>query len=199
MPTSSNWFRFYSRYRWGGLISRGCLAGPVVTGAVILPKDFNHKLIRDSKTLSEKQRDEVYELIIKNAIAYSVQASSVKIIDKYNITEATFIAMNKCLDDLIINQKQDIKHILVDGIVFNQYKEIKHTCVVKGDNTYTCIAAAAIVAKVERDNYMKKLHEIYPEYDFFSNKGYGTATHIKAIKEHGLTQSHRKLFVRNFI
>jgi ribonuclease HII len=180
-------------------VGRGCLAGPVVTGAVILPNDFNHKLIRDSKALSEKQRDEAYELIIKNAIAYSVQASSVKIIDKTNITEATFIAMHKCLDDLILTQGQDIKHILVDGIVFNPYKNIPYSCIVKGDNTYTSIAAAAIIAKVERDNYMKKLHEIHPTYDFFSNKGYGTATHIKSIKEHGLIQAHRKLFVRNFI
>jgi ribonuclease HII len=191
--------RFYSWYRRGGLISRGCLAGPVVTGAVILPNDFNHKLIRDSKTLSEKQRDEAYEIIIKNAIAYSVQASSVKLIDKYNINEATFIAMHKCLDDLIITKNQDIKHILVDGIVFSPYKGIEHTCVAKGDNTYTCIAAAAILAKVERDNYMKRLHEIHPQYDFFSNKGYGTAAHIKSIKEVGLIQAHRKLFVRNFI
>jgi len=180
-------------------VGRGCLAGPVVTAGVILPNDFNHKLIRDSKTLSEKQRDEAYELIIKNAIAYSVQASSVKIIDKTNITEATFIAMHKCLDDLINTKKIKIESILVDGNQFRKYPNIDHTCIIKGDNTYTCIAAAAIIAKVERDNYMKKLHELHPMYDFFSNKGYGTATHIQSIKEHGLIQAHRKLFVRNFI
>lgn len=180
-------------------VGRGCLSGPVVTGAVILPNDFNDKLIKDSKKLSEKQRDIAYKLIIDNAIAYSVKASSVKIIDKYNITEATFIAMHKCLDDLIVNQKQDIKHILVDGNTFRGYNNIKYECVTKGDNTYTCIAAAAIIAKVERDKYMKKLHELFPQYDFFSNKGYGTQTHINAIKEHGIIQAHRKLFVKNFI
>jgi ribonuclease HII len=174
------------------------LAGPVVTGAVILPSDFNDKLIRDSKTLSEKQRDEAYKLIINNAIAYSVQASSVKIINDTNITEATIISMHKSLDD-IITKGFNIEHILVDGTQFKNYKNIPHTCVIKGDNTYTCIAAAAIIAKVERDKYMKCLHELHPEYGFSSNKGYGTATHIESIKKNGVIISHRKLFVRNFI
>lgn len=180
-------------------VGRGCLAGPVVTAAVILPNDFNDKLIRDSKKLSEKQRNEAYNLIMANAIAWSVQACSVKEINKYNITEATFMAMYKCIDDLVDNQGQIIEHLLIDGNHYKPHRDIKYSCIPKGDNTYTSIAAAAIIAKVKRDEYMVKLHDKHPEYDFFSNKGYGTKNHTTAIKEHGIVQSHRTKFVRNFV
>lgn len=180
-------------------VGKGCLAGPVVTAGVILPNDFNNELIRDSKKLSEKQRDKAYILIQDNALFISVKASSVKIIDSENITKATFIAMHKCIDAAHQKFGGVIDHILVDGNTFNQYNSTPHTCITKGDNKFTCIAAAAIIAKVERDSYMKRLSEMYPEYDFASNKGYGTKKHIQAIKEHGVIQAHRKLFVRNFI
>jgi ribonuclease HII len=180
-------------------VGRGCLAGPVVTAAVILPQDFNHELIRDSKKLTELQRNKAYDIILENAIAWSCRGGSVKQIDKYNINEATFIAMHKCLDELSIEEDVKFDHILVDGNQFKSYGDVEHTCVTKGDNTYTCIAAAAIIAKVRRDEYMRKVCDIYPEYGFSSHKGYGTQKHIQSIKEHGPIWLHRKKFIKNFI
>ena len=179
-------------------VGRGCGAGPVVTAAVILPRGFQSPLIRDSKKLSEKQRNEAYQLIVDNAISFSCNAGSVKDIDSLGINPATFKAMRKCLDEL--NQKPDF--ILVDGIVWEEYDGINSASIElipKGDDTFTCIAAAAIIAKVKRDEYMTKLHQLYPEYNWASNKGYLTPDHISALKEHGANRYHRTQYVKNFI
>jgi ribonuclease HII len=176
-------------------VGRGSFAGPVVTAAVILPADFKSELINDSKKLTDKQRRFAAEIIYKHALAYSVQAGSVKLINRTNINEATFITMHKCLDDLSIVPE----HILVDGNVFNQYEDIPHTCVEKGDGTYLSIAAASIIAKVQRDDYMKKLHEIYPNYGWNTNAGYHSKIHAQGLKEYGATPYHRTLYIRNFI
>jgi len=177
-------------------VGRGCGAGPVVTAAVIMPKGFKSELIRDSKKLSEKQRLEAYQLILNNAVAISCQAGSVSDIDELGINPATFKTMYKCLDDLSIIPE----HILVDGTVWTKReKDVEVTLVPKGDDTYTCIAAAAIVAKVRRDEYMTKLHELFPEYNWKSNKGYLTADHIAALKEFGSNKYHRKQYVKNFV
>lgn len=180
-------------------VGRGSFAGPVVTGAVILPPDFKSDLINDSKRLTDKQRRYAAEIIYKNALAYSVKSSSVKMINNSNINIATFIAMFKCISD--IEDRYDIipEHILVDGNVFINHTNIPYTCVEKGDGTYLSIAAASIIAKVQRDDYMKKLHEIYPHYGWDSNAGYHSKGHALALKEHGITPYHRTLYVRNFI
>ena len=181
-------------------VGRGCGAGPVVTAAVIMPKGFSSPLIRDSKKLTENQRKEAYELILKNAVSISCNAGSVKDIDELGINKATFKTMHKCLDELTV--KPD--YILVDGNVWEPYKGTNGdnnalTLIPKGDDTYTCIAAAAIVAKVRRDDYMTKLHAIHPQYGWDSNKGYLSPAHIQAIKEHGVTRYHRFLYVKNFV
>jgi ribonuclease HII len=177
-------------------VGRGSFAGPVVTGAVILPPDFESELIKDSKLLkSKKKKQEAFDLIIENAIAYSVQAGSVKQINKYGINPATFIGMHKCLDDLPITPE----HILVDGNQWEDYNGMEYTCVEKGDNTYLSIAAAAILAKVKRDEYMIKLHEHYPNYGWDSNKGYHSKIHAEGLKIHGVTNYHRTKYVKNFI
>lgn len=181
-------------------VGRGCGAGPVVTAAVITPKGFKSSLIRDSKKLSHKQRNEAYNLIMENAIAVSCNVGSVKEIDELGINLATFKTMHKCIDELIVRPE----YILVDGTVWEEYTgtnadNTKLTLVPKGDDTYTCIAAAAIVAKVRRDDYMNKLHELYPQYNWSLNKGYLTPDHIKSLKEHGPNKYHRKLYIRNFV
>jgi len=176
-------------------VGRGCGAGPVVTAAVILPKGFSSPLLRDSKKLSEKQRNTAYQLIIDNAISIVCHAGSVTDINELGINSATFKTMHRCLDDLTITPQ----HILVDGIVWEEYNDIPVTKVPKGDDTYMCIAAAAIYAKVRRDEYMVKLHELYPIYDWNSNKGYLSPGHIAAIKEIGVCKYHRNQYVRNFI
>jgi ribonuclease HII len=177
-------------------VGRGCGAGPVVTAAVIMPKGFKSPLIRDSKKLSPKQRDEAYKLIMDNAIAVSCQAGSVNEINEIGINPSTFNTMYKCLDDLSITPE----HILVDGTVWTKRdKDAEVTLVPKGDDTYTCIAAAAIVAKVRRDEYMCKLHLQHPQYNWCGNKGYLTPDHIEALKEHGANRYHRTQYVRNFV
>ena len=176
-------------------VGRGCGAGPVVTSAVILPKGFSSPLLRDSKKLSEKQRNIAYQLIIDNAISIVCHAGSVTEINELGINSATFKTMHRCLDDLTTTPQ----HILVDGIVWEEYNNIPVTKVPKGDDTYMCIAAAAIYAKVRRDEYMVKLHELYPKYDWNSNKGYLSPGHIAAIKEIGVCKYHRNQYVRNFI
>lgn len=176
-------------------VGRGCGAGPVVTAAVILPKGFSSPLLRDSKKLSEKQRNIAYQLIIDNAISIVCHAGSVTEINELGINSATFKTMHRCLDDLTTTPQ----HILVDGIVWEEYNNIPVTKVPKGDDTYMCIAAAAIYAKVRRDEYMVKLHELYPKYDWNSNKGYLSPSHIAAIKEIGVCKYHRNQYVRNFI
>ena len=176
-------------------VGRGCGAGPVVTAAVILPKSFSSPLLRDSKKLTEKQRNAAYQLILDNAISIVCHAGSVTDINELGINAATFKTMHKCLDDLTTTPQ----HILVDGIVWEEYNDIPVTKVPKGDDTYMCIAAAAIYAKVRRDEYMVKLHELYPKYDWNSNKGYLSPAHIAAIKEIGVCKYHRNQYVRNFI
>lgn len=181
-------------------VGRGCGSGPVVTASVILPKGFKSPLIRDSKKLSEKQRKEAYTLIMDNALSVSCLAGSVDDINEMGIDKTTFKTMYRCLSELTIEPQ----HVLVDGLSWETYSDEKNyenmlTLVPKGDDTYTCIAAAAIVAKVRRDEYMCKLHLKYPLYNWCSNKGYLTPDHIKALKEHGPTKYHRKLYVRNFV
>jgi len=173
---------------------RGCLAGPVVSAAVILPKDFDYPIVRDSKKLSEKKRKEAYKIIIENALNYSISVILPEAIDKLNILQATMLSMHNCLDYM-----EGFNHILVDGNYFNKYKDIPHTCVIKGDDTYYSIAAASILAKVSRDDYMKQLHNEFPKYKWESNKGYGSEEHINMIKEIGITEHHRKSFLKNII
>ena len=182
---------------------RGCLFGPVCIGAVIL-KDSNDPLmneIKDSKKLSEKKRNILFDFIKNNSIAYSVQFMNHEEIDKDNILQTTLNGMHKCLDE--IDEKVNIENILVDGNHFPPYfsikqdKFLKHNCIINGDNEYLNIAAASILAKVSRDNYIKDLcekNEIYNKYNLAKNKGYGTKQHLDAIKEFGITELHRKTF-----
>jgi ribonuclease HII len=172
---------------------RGSLAGPVFAAAVILPKDFKSENIKDSKKLTEKGRLRALKEIEENAIAWSVEMSTPETIDEYNIQRATFGAMNKAISTLSINPE----HILVDGNVFDSFEDIPYTCIIKGDNEYLSIAAASIVAKVYRDEYMKSIHEQFPMYDWNKNKGYGSKKHIEIIKEEGITHHHRKTFLKN--
>lgn len=169
---------------------RGCLAGPVVAAAVILPDDFNHPLLNDSKKLSEKQREEAAVIIKEKAISYAVGQVEVEEIDQINILNASIRAMHKALDQL----NKMPAHILIDGNRFKPYKDIKYLCIVKGDGKYTSIAAASILAKTSRDHYMKALHEKFPVYCWNQNKGYPTKVHREAIGENGITPHHRRSF-----
>jgi len=179
--------------RWAD--GRGCLAGPVVASAVILPPDFDYDIVKDSKKLSEKKRKVAYDLIKEYAIEYTISFVDAKSIDKFNILECTMAAMHSCLDKLTTKPN----HILVDGNYFNQYDGIEHTCVVKGDNKFYSIAAASILAKVTRDEYMKEQHKLYPMYKWDSNKGYGSKDHREAIISEGVSPQHRKTFLRNIL
>ncbi len=169
---------------------RGCYAGPVFAAAVILPNDFHHPLLNDSKQLSEKQRDELRPLIEKEAIAFAVASVSNEEIDRINILKASFKAMHLAIDKL--SAKPQL--LLVDGNRFVQYKKLPHHCFIKGDGRFASIAAASILAKTYRDEYMQQLHYEFPHYHWNQNKGYGTAAHRKAIEEHGLCIYHRKSF-----
>lgn len=176
-------------------VGRGCLSGPVFAAAVILPKDFKSDNIKDSKKLTEKARLRAYEEIYENAIDISVHSVSPQDIDKHNIQNAVYASMNGAIDGLGVKPE----HVLVDGNIFDSYNDIPYTCVVKGDNEYLSIASASIVAKVIRDEYMKKLHEDYPMYDWDKNKGYGSKHHIEVIKEQGITHHHRKTFLKKIL
>ncbi|MDG1246733.1 MAG: ribonuclease HII [Flavobacteriaceae bacterium] len=169
---------------------RGCIAGPVTASAVILPKGFNNKYLDDSKKLSEKKRLELKIIIEKEAVDYSVFFINAKIIDKINILNSTFKAMHGALNNL----KTQPNFILVDGNKFIQYNDIPHKCIIKGDGKYQNIAAASILAKTYRDEYMKKLHSKYPEFGWNTNKGYGTKFHMDMINKYGKTDFHRKSF-----
>jgi ribonuclease HII len=169
---------------------RGCYAGPVFAAAVILPNDFFHPLVNDSKQLSAVIREELRLYIQKHALAYSVASVDVEEIDKINILKASQKAMHLALDHLCMRPH----FIAVDGNYFIAYKGVKHQCIVKGDGKYANIAAASILAKTYRDEYMQKLHEEFPLYNWFNNKGYGTASHRAAIELHGLCKHHRKSF-----
>jgi len=169
---------------------RGCYAGPVYAAAVILPKDFYHPLLNDSKKLTEQQRDLLRPIIEKESIAYAVTAVCNNEIDKINILQASYAAMHRSLDKLNIAPEL----LLVDGNRFKPYKKIQHECIVKGDGKYAAIAAASILAKTYRDEYMQQLHKEFPHYGWDRNKGYGTEIHRNAIFSHGLCQYHRRSF-----
>ena len=169
---------------------RGCLAGPVVAAAVILPDGFSHPKLNDSKQLSEKTRETLKTEIMNSAKAWHVAFVDNFEIDELNILRASIKAMHLALDGLIIRPQ----FILVDGSVFYPYNDIKHKTVVKGDATYYSIAAASVLAKTFRDEYMEKIHEEFPEYDWNKNKGYPTAFHREAIAKYGITPYHRKSF-----
>ena len=169
---------------------RGCLAGPVVAAAVILPKTFKHELLNDSKKLTEKQREKLRPIIEEVALAWAVGIVDHKEIDDINILNASFLAMHRAVDQL----KQKPKHLLIDGNRFKPYDTIPHTCIVKGDGKYLSIAAASILAKTHRDEWMNKAHAKYPQYAWDRNKGYPTKAHRAAIAEHGVTPIHRMTF-----
>ncbi|MBK5272055.1 MAG: ribonuclease HII [Bacteroidia bacterium] len=167
---------------------RGCFAGPVFAAAVILPKFFFHPLLNDSKKLSAKQRYELRPLIEQAAISYAVASVDNEEIDAINILRASFKAMHLAIDQL----KQKPGLLLIDGNRFTRYKKISHHCIIKGDGIYTSIAAASILAKTYRDDFMLQLHQEFPYYGWQSNKGYGTAGHRRAIEQYGLCKYHRK-------
>lgn len=169
---------------------RGCLAGPVFAAAVILPKGFEHPLLNDSKQLSEPQREALRPFIEEHAAAYAVAMIYPEEIDRINILKASFKAMHVAIDGLSI--RPDL--LLIDGNRFTPYMGIMHECVIKGDATYMSIAAASILAKTYRDEYMLNLHEQYPQYGWDNNKGYGTIFHRKQLAIHGETPHHRKTF-----
>jgi ribonuclease HII len=182
----------YKRSLEAGLdeAGRGCYAGPVFAAAVILPKDFYHPLLNDSKQVKEKDRDILRPIIEKESIAFAVASVDNNEIDIINILQASFKAMHISLDNLEVTPK----YLLVDGNRFKQYKDIKHKCIIEGDGKYASIAAASILAKTYRDEYMQQLHNEFPHFGWNQNKGYGTAIHRKAIEEHGLCKYHRKSF-----
>ena len=169
---------------------RGCLAGSVYAAAVILPKDFKNELLNDSKQLTEHQRYALREVIEKEALAWAVGVVTPAEIDEINILNASFLAMHRAVDGL----KLKPQHMLIDGNRFKKYQDVQHTTVVKGDGKYLSIAAASILAKTYRDDYMKALHEEYPYYDWSSNKGYPTKKHRAAIREYGTSPYHRMTF-----
>jgi ribonuclease HII len=169
---------------------RGCLAGPVVAAAVILPKDFTHPLLNDSKQVSEKKRAILKLVIEKEAIAYAVGIVDHKEIDDINILNASFLAMHRALDQI----KTSFDSILVDGNRFKKYKDYEHHCIVKGDGKYLNIAAASILAKTYRDELMEKLDEEFPVYAWKKNKGYPTKAHRAAIREFGVNKNHRMTY-----
>jgi ribonuclease HII len=169
---------------------RGCLAGPVFAAAVILPKNFYHPLLNDSKQVKEKDRNELRIIIEKEAKAYAVASIDNNEIDSINILKASFKAMHHALDKLTLQPGL----LLIDGNRFYSYKKILHECIIKGDGIYASIAAASILAKTYRDDYMCSLDEQFPEYKWKKNKGYGTAEHRKALMKFGMTPFHRKTF-----
>ncbi len=173
---------------------RGPLAGPVYAAAVVLPENYSHPVLNDSKKLSEKKRDEVYEDIIRDAICYGVGTSSEKEIDDINILNATFLAMRRAVAALSI--KPD--YIYIDG---NQYPHtgFPEETIVKGDGKCMSVAAASIIAKVSRDRFMYELDEKYPEYQFCKHKGYGTKLHYEMIEKYGVSDVHRLTFLKNII
>lgn len=169
---------------------RGCLAGPVFAAAVILPDDFSNELLNDSKQLSEKQRDRLRPIIEKEALAWAVASLDNHEIDEINILNASIAAMQKALDQLAVRPG----HLIIDGNRFKKYRDIDHLCIVKGDAKYMSIAAASVLAKTHRDEYMEKLHLQFPVYNWKQNKGYPTQEHRDKIKQYGITDFHRKSF-----
>lgn len=169
---------------------RGCLAGPVVAAAVILPHNFEHPFVNDSKQLSPKKRQMMVPIIKKAALAYGIGFVNHEEIDKMNILRASFKAMHLALDQLELRPES----LLIDGNRFDPYYDIEHHCMIKGDGRFQSIAAASILAKEARDEYMLTLSATYPQYDWSSNKGYPTKKHKAAVKEFGLSPFHRRSF-----
>ena len=169
---------------------RGCLAGPVTAAAVILKNDFLNNDINDSKKISKKNRYRIKNIIEKNAIEFSHSHTYPKKIDEINILNASILAMHKSISKLLTK----IDFIIVDGNKFKSYKNIPHQTIIKGDEKFLSIAAASILAKTERDNYMNKIHKEYPHYGWDKNKGYPTKFHKQAILKYGITKYHRKSF-----
>lgn len=169
---------------------RGCLAGPVTAAAVILPDDFEHELLNDSKQLSEKDRELLRPIIEKTALCYSVTHLDAPVIDEINILNASIKAMQECVRKL-----QPVPlYIIVDGNRFKAIENIPHSCIIKGDSKYMSIAAASILAKTYRDEFMYRIHEEFPMYNWKQNKGYPTPEHRQAIREYGTTKYHRMTF-----
>ncbi|TKC01816.1 ribonuclease HII [Pedobacter cryotolerans] len=169
---------------------RGCLAGPVSAAAVILPKDFYLEGLNDSKKLTHQQRDELRPIIEREALAWAVAFVDHKEIDQINILNASFLAMHRAIAKLMVVPQ----HLVIDGNRFKKYAEIPHCCIVKGDGKYLNIAAASILAKTHRDEYMANLHNDFPHYNWKQNKGYPTIQHRNAVMEIGLSPFHRKTF-----
>lgn len=169
-------------------VGRGPLVGPVVTATVILPKDFYDERINDSKKLTEKKRELLYDVIMENAISVGIGISSEDVIDEINILNATKRAMLEAVNNLSVKPE----HLLIDAVKLNT--DIPQTSIIKGDAKSESIAAASIIAKVTRDRMMIELDKIHPEYDFKHNKGYGTKKHIEAIRKYGIIKEHRKTF-----
>ena len=169
---------------------RGCYAGPVFAAAVILPKEFHHPQLNDSKQLTKEQRELLRPIIEREAISYAVAKVDNDEIDRINILQASFKAMHLALDKL--KYIPDI--LLIDGNRFKKYKDIHHYCIIQGDGCYSSIAAASVLAKTYRDDYMLRLHKKHSVYAWHTNKGYGTAEHRLAIEQYGLTNYHRKSF-----
>ena len=169
---------------------RGCLAGPVFAAAVILPPDYQHPLLNDSKQLSEKKRNALRPIIEREAIAYAVASVSAAEIDEINILNASYLAMHRALDQL----QTKAEYIIVDGNRFKPYGDIPYSCIVKGDGKYLSIAAASILAKTYRDEYMDGIAAEFPQYDWLSNKGYPTVKHRNAVLAYGASPHHRKSF-----
>ncbi len=189
--------RKYSDYQYiCGIdeVGRGPLAGPVCAGAVILPKDAEILYVNDSKKLSGKKREELYKEITDQAIAYKTVFMNHEVIDEINILQATYKAMRQAVNEL--NPQPDL--LLIDAVHIPEL-EVKQVSIIKGDAKSFSIAAASIVAKVERDHLMEKYDELYPEYGFAGNKGYGSKEHIEAIKKYGPCPIHRRTFIKNFL
>ena len=171
-------------------VGRGCLAGPVVAAAVILPKNFTHELLNDSKQLTKEERKSLHAEIKEAALAWAVAEVSPEEIDQINILNASFLAMHKALDQLILRPEL----LLIDGNRFKPYQEIKHECIIKGDANYLSIAAASVIAKIYRDDLMGQLGIQYPGYGWHTNVGYPTVEHRDGIRNLGITPYHRKSF-----
>ncbi len=169
---------------------RGCLAGPVYAAAVILPHNFHNELLNDSKKLTEQERNMLRPIIEKEAICWAVATSSNIEIDSINILNASFLAMHRAISKLTINPEL----LLIDGNRFKKYPNTEHKCIIKGDGIYMSIAAASILAKTYRDDFMLQLHNEFPQYCWNKNKGYGTLKHRNAIIENGFSPFHRKTF-----
>lgn len=169
---------------------RGCLAGPVTAAAVILPEGFSNPLLNDSKQLTEHQRDVLRPIIEREALAWAVAMVSPEEIDEINILKASFLAMHRAIDQLGVRPEA----LLIDGNRFTKYGDIPHTCIVKGDGKMMSIAAASVLAKTHRDEYMCRIAEEYPQYGWSKNKGYPTRDHRAAIEQYGSTPYHRKTF-----